>query len=277
MFGGHPYFETAAGSVAGRAHSLAGKPSQDAYVVCANPAAVVAVVADGCGSADNSEVGAWIGASALARELLSLGGADLKDPAFWEGVQASVISTLRTVALAMGGDLRETARRFFLFTLVGAVIAKDQAAIVSFGDGLVILNGKAHQIGPFPGNAPPYLGHALTGERRDDLRFVVHRVLPAAEVSSIVVATDGAQEWREVEKRCLPGTTDLVGPIEQLWENDRFFEHPDTLRRKLARMNRNVVRPLWDERRLDRPPALLDDDTTVAVIRAKKERARLVA
>lgn len=275
MFEGHPRFEAAAGSVPGRAHALAGSPSQDAFVLSVRPEAVVAVVADGCGSAEHSEVGAWIGAHAVASEVGRALGPELADPAFWEGVQAAAIAALRGTAAAMGGDLPEIVRRFFLFTVVGAVVAGDLAAVFSVGDGVVAVNGEVIRLGPFPDNAPPYLGHALCGEQRAaDLRLVVHRTLPAAEVASLLVATDGAAEWDEVERRCLPGTSETVGPFAQLWEDDRHFRHPDALRRRLARMNRPHARPDWHARRIDREPGLLGDDTTVAVIRARDAAAR---
>lgn len=278
MFEGYLRFETAAGSVPGRTHALAGRPSQDAFVLQEGMGSVVAVVTDGCGSAERSEIGAWIGAHTLAAEVGRALGDDLDDPAFWEGARASTLATLRSTAAAMGGDLREIAGRFFLFTVVGAVIAGDRAAVFSLGDGLVVINGEALRLGPFPGNAPPYLGHALLGApRAEGMRLVVHRTLPAREVESIVVATDGAAEWDDVASRCLPGTRELAGPLSQLWREDRFFEHPDALRRKLCRMNRVFVRPVWDARRLEREPGLLEDDTTIAVIRARRGAARAAA
>jgi hypothetical protein len=278
MFEGHPRFETAAGSVPGRTHALAGRPNQDAFVLHADPAAVVAVVADGCGGAEHSEVGAWIGAHALAAEVGRASGGELDDPCFWEAMEASVLATLRATAAAMGGDLRDVVHRFFLFTVVGAVVAGDRAAVFSLGDGLLAVNGEVLRLGPFPGNAPPYLGHALLGEAHiPGRRLVVHRTFPAREVESILVATDGAAEWDGVENRPLPGTRELTGPFAQLWKEDRYFEHPDALRRKLHRMNRPFVRPVWESRRLDKEPGLLEDDTTIVVIRALRCAARAAA
>ena len=140
----------------------------------------------------------------------------------------------------------------------------------SLGDGLWSVNGGVERIGPFPGNAPPYLGHALIDERlASERRLVVHRTVPVTEVESILVATDGAGEWDEVEGRRLPGTEERVGALSQLWKEDRYFDHPDALRRKLHRMNRAHVRPVWESRTLEKEPALLEDDTTMVVIRRR--------
>lgn len=270
-------FEVAAGSVAGRAHALSGRPNQDAFVVRAGADSIIAVVADGCGSAEKSEVGAWIGAHLLATEVSRANAGDLEDAAFWSAVQERSVAALRATAASMGGDLAETARRFFLFTIVGAIIVKERAAVFSLGDGLLAVNGEELQLGPFPGNAPPYLGHALLADARAAAPIVVHRTMPAAEVDSIVIATDGAADWNDVAGRTLPGTREVVGPLAQLWQEDRNFEHADALRRKLARMNRSSVRTLWDDKRVAKEPGLLEDDTTIAVIRARKNAARRAA
>jgi hypothetical protein len=277
MLADHPCFEVAAGSVAGRAHALSGRPNQDAFVTRSGAEAIVAIAADGCGSAEQSEVGAWIGAHLVATEVSRATGRDLEEPAFWEAVQERSVAALRATAAAMGGDLGDVVRRFFLFTIVGAVIMGANAAVFSLGDGLIVLNGEELRLGPFAGNAPPYLGHALLGDSRGDARLVVHRALPAAEVASIVVATDGAADWMDVAGKRLPGTPEVVGPLAQLWQDDRFFEHPDALRRKLFRMNRPFVRTLWDDRRIAKEPGLLEDDTTIAVVRARRSAARKAA
>lgn len=269
MFEGHPRFEVAAGSVPGRSHALAGRASQDACVVRAGPESLVAVVADGCGSSEHSEVGAWLGAHMVCSELSSAAGEGLGERALWEGVEARVVGALRDAAARMGGDLEETVRRFFLFTLVGAVIAGGRAAVFSLGDGVIAINGEVTRLGPFAGNAPPYIGYAMCGSERADLRLVIHRVMAASEVLSIVVATDGADGWGDIESNVLPGTAEPVGPFARLWGDDRYFAHPDALRRRLARMNRTILRPDWASRRLDRHPGLLEDDTTIAVIRAR--------
>lgn len=272
---GHPHFEMAAGTVLGRSHALAGRANQDAVVLRVEGGALVAVVADGCGGAERSEVGAWFGAHALATEVGRAAGGDLDEAAFWEGVRGRVLSAVHATALAMGGDFQDIVRRFFLFTVVGVVVTAERAAVFSLGDGLVVINGEVLHLGPFPGNAPPYLGHALLGgEGVVDTRLVVHRTMPAREVESVVVATDGAAEWSDVCARRLPGSSEAVGPLAQLWQDDRFFEHPDALRRKLARMNRAFVPPVREDRPLSREPGLLEDDTTIAVVRARKSAVR---
>ena len=53
-------WRVAGGSVIGSAHRRSDRPNQDAWVVARRERALVGVVADGCGSAPHSEVGAWL-------------------------------------------------------------------------------------------------------------------------------------------------------------------------------------------------------------------------
>src|SRR5262245_44158995 len=138
MFADHPCFEAAAGSVAGRAHALSGRANQDAFALRKEPGCTIAVVADGCGSAEQSEVGAWFGAHLVATEVARASARDLDDPAFWRVAHERSIAALRLTATAMGGDLVDVVRRFFLFTIVGAVITDERAAVFSLGDGLIV-------------------------------------------------------------------------------------------------------------------------------------------
>lgn len=55
-----------AGSVAGRAHRLAERDSQDGHACVAGEHAVAGIVTDGCGCGCASEIGARIGAAWLA-------------------------------------------------------------------------------------------------------------------------------------------------------------------------------------------------------------------
>ncbi len=263
----HPLFETAFGSVVGRTHSLMGRANQDAVVVRSNESNVALVVSDGCGSATHSEVGAWFFANVLATALSQTKGAEMIEPHYATKLQRQLLSHMQQLALTMGNDVAETVREYFLFTLIAAVIADDHAAVFVLGDGLVSINGSVSTFGPFAGNAPPYLGHIFMGKEES---FTLFRSMRTTEVDSIVIATDGACEWDTLCHQCLPGENERVGPLGQFINEDKFFNHPDQLRRKLARMNRVVNRPDWEARRFEKQPALLEDDTTFATLRRRR-------
>jgi hypothetical protein len=136
------------------------------------------------------------------------------------------------------------------------LITAGRTTTFSLGDGLVVLNGDRTQLGPFPNNEPPYLGYALLPGAREDLSFKIHRSIPASEVQSIVLGTDGALELDAVADRPIQGRAEAVGPLSQFWSDDRVFRNADMVRRRFAVINRG-------------PRGLLSDDTTLVVVRRK--------
>ncbi len=261
---GLPAFEIAGGSIPGQAHVAAGRNNQDAYAWEASPHAIVAVVCDGCGSAPHSEVGAAIGARLVVRSALrhlprSLDPADLL-----ERVRLDVLRRLRLLALVMSRDATTFARtvlEHFLFTIVGAVVTNRLATTFSLGDGLVVRDGERWQLGPFPGNEPPYLAYALLA-RSGEHRFEVHRPVPVAEVRSLLLATDGAIELEHLADRAVLGRNERVGPLEQFSSDDRFFRNPDMVRRRLVVVSRGAH------------GGRLPDDTTLVVLRRRPGEGR---
>lgn len=269
-------FELAWGTITGREHARTGKNNQDACHADADGEALVAVVCDGCSSGRHSEVGAQIGArllveavrgnlaSALAseqgrrradspagaapRQATEQPPAILADARFWEAVRREVLRDLRLVATRMGGNLPQIIHEYFLFTAVGAVVTPRHAALFSLGDGLLVLNGDLHRLGPFPGNQPPYLGYALDertarGFPPGALRFQVRRIFPGDALHSLLLGTDGVEDLVK------------LGSLRRFWEDDRYFNNPDMVRRALALIGKE--------------PGLLPDDTTLLVIRRK--------
>ncbi|UQA59641.1 protein phosphatase 2C domain-containing protein [Polyangium aurulentum] len=261
-------FEIAAGSVPGRSHVLAGRGNQDAFAFRAGKDGLFAVVCDGCGSSAHSEVGAAIG----ARVVLEAGmaaiarGAAVDDEATWETVRRESLASLGATARAMGGRLEEVVGEYLLFTVIGVAVARGRATIVGIGDGFFASPGERVRIGPFAGNAPPYLGYGLLDEGP---RFTMHRAFDAAALDAVLVGTDGAADMDELEGSALPGSDERLGAISQFWTEDKYFRNRDAIRRALSLVNREVQRPVWSERRVHREAGLLDDDTTVLVIRRR--------
>ena len=153
-------FELAAATVLGREHARAGRNNQDAFWARASEHGLVAVVADGCGSGAQSELGAQLGARRVVEGALALLGKGVAadSPEFLPLLEADMFCFLR----ALWGELGERALgEALLFTLVGAIITPEHTLVFSAGDGVWALNGEVHPLGPFPGNAPPYLAYGL--------------------------------------------------------------------------------------------------------------------
>ncbi|AFY68871.1 hypothetical protein Pse7367_0566 [Thalassoporum mexicanum PCC 7367] len=288
-------FEVASGSVMGRHHRLNGKNNQDASYYATNDAAMAAVVCDGCGSCQHSEVGAKLGAKLVVNTLLQMlvcpPGGKVADPTnnfFWQLLKQNLVEQLGRVAIALAGfcpqpdtrfanhpqaylpEVKQVITDYLLFTVVGALITPQITVLFSIGDGLVCLNEQTIRIGPFPGNAPPYIAYALLKPKHgmvlpSDLS--IHAQRSTSVVNSILLGTDGVDDLIAMAGQKLPDKHELVGPVSQFWQSDRYFYNPDLVRRKLWLINQEGVKPNWSSRRLHKQPGLLPDDTTLIAIR----------
>ncbi|HUS31842.1 MAG TPA: hypothetical protein VMZ53_25250, partial [Kofleriaceae bacterium] len=72
---------------------------------------------------------------------------------------------------------------------------------------------------------------------------------------TIIVGTDGAGE--------------IVGGIERFAQR-RYLDHPDALRRELSLLAKPQERIDWDERRVIRTPAMVQDDCAIGVLHIER-------
>ena len=265
-------FRIAGGSVPGTDHTKPGQPgwtnSQDAYTWRQDEDLLVAVICDGCGSTPHAEVGAKIGAQLVARYLFEALHDNLSPiPDMLQDVRSAVVAELVRLADAMTGYFSSSVEQIvldhFLFTIMGVAMNPEETAVFSLGDGVYAVNGEVHIVEPHQGNAPPYIGN-LTRKRQNDRpvsEFILHKVLPTNAVGSILIGSDGVGDIIKAEHLGLPGKTEVLGPLEQFWTQDRFVTNPDMIRRRLAVANRE-----WAEDGQIHH-GLLHDDTTLVVIR----------
>lgn len=267
-------FETAAGSVVGREHlrQLAWRNNQDGFAIRKSEHAIVAIVTDGCGSEIRSESGAAIGAELFAEALI----AEITSPGVWNLPHLIVrageyaLHHIGYVASAMRKDFRGAVFDHFLFTVNGAVITPARTATFAIGDGVCFVNGRQIPLGPFPDNAPPYAAYALT----EKFSYLVERLqitaaLPTSEVESILIGTDGVEDLIAAEHLPIPGRTEMVGSPAQFWSEDRYFQNPDAVRRRLALINQEHAIIDWKKQTIERTAGRLIDDTTLIAIRRK--------
>ena len=282
-------FQIAGGSIPGRDHMgrgdlLLGKNNQDSFLWAHDDSSLVAIVSDGCGGAPYSEVGSRIGARLLVNAIRSLDLilAKAEDQTQAEAAAATILkragdevrAQIRTLASQMAGDNQnwfEAVKDYFLFTVLGTLITDAWTTVFALGDGIVVLNGEVTELGPFPGNKPPYLAYGIADQSQGQL--AVLRTIPTASLESLLLGTDGAQDLNRLADRALPGQQELVGPITQFWTEDKFFTNSDAVRRRLSLANREVKAVDKLTRQLKTDYGLLRDDTTlVAVRRVKSEK-----
>ncbi len=234
-------------AVTGARHLRTARNGQDAAATWVGDGGGAVVVCDGCGSGGSSEVGARLGAqlviAALARRIEA--GGSPADPALWDGVRAEVVARISELVAAMGGELEQRIHEHFLFTVVAAAMAGDQAAVWVLGDGAYAIGARTRELGPFADNQPPYLAYDLLGMPA----VADFEAVPAATGGTIVVATDGVAELG----------LDAITV-------ERCLAHPDALRRRLTVLARGTEAIEWDARRVVRTPAALQDDGAVAIL-----------
>lgn len=276
----------------GRLHRDLGANSQDHFEIVRSDHAVVGVVTDGCGSRPHSEVGAYIGARALANMLCRrLSEGKVSDPLtelpeILEQARIDLLFTLGGIAEKLGPNPFREATDAFLFTIVGMAFTESYVAVFSLGDGFVFVNGERLDLG-MEDNKPPYLGYGLIPERvtmaPELFRFRVHRILDITQVDSILAASDGLGDLLEARDANLPGRTEVVGDVSRFWTNDAFFNNPDAVSRRLRLINREHKRASVHTASLEAArdrgetiqpyikteKGLLHDDTTLIVARKR--------
>lgn len=287
-------FEFVQGSIIGREHRRFNKNNQDAYSVVEDDNWIIATVCDGCSTAVGkdgegysplSEVGSnlicrmfnSITAKRLLQFMLELETTDDEEKlvaAFLEQLRIDCIEEIIRISSVLNSSYLSAINDFFLATVVSVIITRKVAFVASIGDGVIIINGEPYQIGPFKDNEPPYIAYgAVDPERirvaKELYRFKVAKIMPIEELQTVLIGSDGVED---VVRNCdalIPGKTDTVGPISQFWENPKFFSNPSLLGRKLNLINSDSTKIEWNEKKVKREPGLLDDDTTIVVVRRK--------
>lgn len=235
-------------AVTGARHLRGARNGQDAAASLVGDGFALVVVCDGCSSGGSSEVGARLGSRLFAGALgarLSRGERPSAE-ATWNGARGDVVRALAELLERLPGDRSAAIEELFLFTLVAAAATRDEAAVWALGDGAYSFGETTRVLGPFADNAPPYLAYDLLGEPQE----AAFEVAPAGW-ASIVVGTDGACELDDGLARFAAA---------------KYVAHPDALRRELAVLARSTERIDWDERRIVRVPAVLQDDCAIGVL-----------
>ena len=260
-------FEIAAGTTMGTSHYQAHQNRQDGWWVERTTRCVAAIVCDGCGDPGSpcSEVGAAIGARLLARRLCELAGVGVPAETALEQARLDVLSHLGVLAAGMG-DVEDAVRRYFLFTVVGALVTCREAVFFSIGDGLICVNDRVHKIGPYPDNAPPYMAYALIPHHRcsDSQHFTVHVRVPTPELDRFLLGTDGAAPLLD-ESLAVPGKPGAAGGLDRWLAEDLYYRNPAALPNRLRLLASDHQRIDWEAHRKLTDRGRVADDATLVL------------
>lgn len=276
--------EFASGSIVGRDHLyvgtsrrkvLAGKSNQDSHFVFFTEDYLISLVLDGCGSGLHSEVGSNEAVVLLMQAFRKYLMFHTPGVAMFERVRQDVLAEIRVRANSMGLSLSRVINDYYLFTIVGVYIDRSHTVIFSLGDGVFYLNGEMTELGPFPGNAPPYMAYDITGspltlKHPELLEFQIQTEIPTMDLQTLLIGTDGLLHMVAAENMTIPGRTELVGPVSQFWADDRYFENEFAVQRRLNIINRDHVDVDWERQTIKEETGRLNDDTTLVVVRRKE-------
>ncbi|MCK5415826.1 protein phosphatase 2C domain-containing protein [Candidatus Parcubacteria bacterium] len=271
--------EIATATIQGRSHREMNKNNQDAFYVINRPDMVIGLVADGCGSCVQSEVGANLVVKMIVCliEKNYFSGQDFND--LLEKVRLDSLAQFRVLINQLGLNFSKTVNDFFLFTLVGFVLTRDAVVIFSLGDGVVMVNDEIVNLGPFPKNEPPYLMYgliksSLQNQIDDLLKFKILKNLKFNEFEQMVIGTDGVMDLINKQGKNIPGKKTVIPDFNDFVKDDALFRNSDLLRRKLSLTNRNVVKyqrnPQGYIVDIVSEKGLLEDDTTLIIVRKRR-------
>lgn len=178
-----------AGSVIGRDHFLLAKNSQDSFVIrqIENEGSelLVGVIADGCGSARRSELGAHLVTSFLA-EALVRGDEPEHLGSRFEFAAISLRDFLANMS-SYWSKPAEFTREHLLATVIGFISDGKKVLIFSRGDGYVFLGETALMLDE--NNQPNYLAYDI-GQRGWEHHFHLMEV-DLDQIGQLAIATDG--------------------------------------------------------------------------------------
>jgi hypothetical protein len=257
-------------SIIGTMHDQMGRNNQDYGTAIVDEKFAVGAVCDGCGSTMTSEVGATL-CGQLAVEFLAFqmrGPYNLSEEEDVTLFLHQIYNFIRDRIINILGPFQSYDDIFlkliqnnFLFTLVGFIMDKDYTIVFSIGDGYIRVNDEVLSIKE-PDNMPTYLAYSLTPERdKWDTEPKIRFWLPTEQIKSLIIATDGMDDFVRCAGVPLPGKIQEYAPtLEDILANDSYFTAPAKLQRLLAKMN-PITRPSA------RSHGLLKDDTTIIMAR----------
>lgn len=245
------------GSVCGTEHDR----NQDAYGWLDEGSIAFGVISDGCGEKAGSHVGSKLAVELLAQTFKEHFPKAKNHKSFIEKLNAHFLTRLSDLTEVLSSGLRSwesVIEEYLLFTVVGFVVDQNRATVFAAGDGVYSVNGEPPKdLGPFPDNAPPYIGYQLLKKPVGETLHVVAS-LPVRKLHSLLIGSDGVLH--------------IPDKGAALAREQRFRKSPSAVIHELSKLSRthtslrvheegNQVRilPVSDE-------GVLEDDTTVILL-----------
>jgi serine/threonine protein phosphatase PrpC len=200
------------GSIQGFTHKKLEYNNQDFVLVDENKEYNIGLVADGCGSGSNSEVGAQLGLKYLMKNISEQIDSDWKI-----NLKENLQEYSNQIAKIHSDNPRQFTKNFLLYTILGFVEKNNVLTIFSFGDGVIIIDDKVEVINQ--NNRPTYVNNELIGNEGG--QFVFEQI--NFDKQTIIIGSDGVEDFMEgLEK----GLIDEYENLQQFMEDENNFTNP---------------------------------------------------
>jgi serine/threonine protein phosphatase PrpC len=152
------------GSIQGFTHRNLEYNNQDFVLVEENEEYSMGLIADGCGSGSNSEVGAQLGLKYLMKRISE------RINSSWQGNLKEDLQKYSNQLAGLHSDNpKKFIKNFLLYTVIGFVERNGVLTILSFGDGVIVVDDKVEIIDQ--NNRPRYINNELIGNEGGQFVF----------------------------------------------------------------------------------------------------------
>lgn len=243
-------YNFATSSIIGSSHQKLLYNNQDAFDFYQDKNIIVGVVADGCGSGTNSEVGARLGVNFIVNFCKNNFGKHKGGNTLFEveKLKDALLNYLENIVRnQQTTEELEFIENYLFFTLFGFVITPKQTHIFHSGDGMYILNEQKVVIEQ--DNRPKYVAKNLISKNIE----IETTSISTPALNRLMVATDGLLH---LDDKLTEGikVSDLQ-KIEDMFDEDNYFDDMAALPKLLTDLaiNKNILK----------------DDTTLIMLKQK--------
>lgn len=215
------------GSIQGFTHRQLEYNNQDFVLVSENDNYNIGLIADGCGSGSNSEVGAQLGLKFLLRIISEQASSDWK-----VNLKENIQKYSSQIAEIHSSNPRDFTKNFLLYTIIGFVEENNKITIFSFGDGVIIIDDKVKVINQ--NNRPKYINNELIGNEGG--KFTYEEVI--LDEQTILIGSDGVEDLIEAINK---GLVDEYTDLHAFIRDEKNFSDPIHIPKFLQKYARSGI------------------------------------
>ncbi|GEM_PF-4980717 len=201
--------------------------NQDSVLVIENDKFIIGLIADGCGSAPNSEVGAQLGLKYLSKRISERINSNWK-----KDLKEDLQNYSMELANLHSNNPQKFINDFLLYTVIGFVAKDNILTVFSYGDGVIIIDTDIEIIDQ--NNKPKYINNELIGNEAGE--FVFKQI--TFDKQRIVLGSDGLIDLLEGIEN---GMIEEYQSFEEFINDDDNFINPITLSKLVQKYSRKGV------------------------------------